>query len=96
MFFRVGKIKCEEGKADEVINYFKNNEDFFNDTDGIHSLSYFESANDEVIGVAVWESKESLDSNAERAQSVMEGLMKYVISPPEISKGLLEHQFNNN
>jgi len=53
MFYRVGKIKCEEGKADEVINYFKSNEKFFNDTDGIHSLSYFKSANDEVIGVAV-------------------------------------------
>ena len=53
MFYRVGKIKCEEGKADEVINYFKNNEDFFNNTDGINSLSYFKSANDEVIGVAV-------------------------------------------
>ena len=95
MFYRVGKIKCEEGNADEVINYFKSNEDFFNNTDGIHSLSYFKSANDEVIGVAVWESKERLDSNAERVQSMMAGLMKYVISPPEISEGTLEYQFNN-
>ena len=65
MFYRIGKIKCEEGKADEV------------------------------IGVAVWENKESLDSNAERVQSMMAGLMKYVISPPEISEGILEYQFNN-
>ena len=95
MFYRVGKIKCEDGKADEVINYFKSNEKFFNDTDGIQSLSYFKSANDEVIGVAVWESKESLDSNAERVQSMMAGLMKFVISPPEISEGILEYQFNS-
>ena len=95
MFYRVGKIKCEEGKADEVINYFKNNEDFFNNTDGINSLSYFKSANDEVIGVAVQESKENLDSNAERVQSMKAGLMKYIISPPEISECILEYQFNN-
>ena len=95
MFYRIGKIKCEQGKADEVINYFKSNEDFFSNTEGIHSLSYFKSANDEVMGVAIWKSKESLDSNAERVQSLMAGLMKYTTSPPEISEGVLEYQFNN-
>ena len=29
MFYRVGKIKCEAGRADEVLNYFRSNEDFF-------------------------------------------------------------------
>ena len=52
MFYRVGKIKCESGKADQVLNYFRNNEDFFSNTEGIHSLSYFKSSNDEVIGIA--------------------------------------------
>ena len=65
MFYRVGKIKCEEGKADEV------------------------------IGVAVWESKESLDFSAEHVQSMMAILMKYAISPPEIFEGILDCQFNS-
>ena len=28
MFYRFGIIKCEAGKADEILNYFRNNEDF--------------------------------------------------------------------
>ena len=94
MFYRVGKIKCESGKADQVLNYFRNNEDFFSNTEGIHSLSYFKSSNDEVIGIAAQESKESLDANAERVQSMMAGLMKYVTSKPKIPEGILEYQFN--
>ena len=41
-------------------------------------------SNDEVIGIAAQESKESLDANAERVQSMMAGLMKYVTSKPKI------------
>ena len=44
-------------------------------------------------GIAVWESKETLEANAERVQSVMGGLMDFVTSPPEIVEGDLEYQF---
>ena len=94
MFYWLGKIKCEERKADGVLNYFRNNEDYFNNTEGIHSLSYFKSGSDEVIGITTWESRESLDANAKWDQSMMEGLMEYVTSPPEISEGILEYQFS--
>ena len=77
-----------------VLNYFRNNEDYFNNTEGIHSLSYFKSGSDEVNGIATWESTESLDANAERDQSMMPGLMEYVTSLPEISEGILEYQFS--
>ena len=60
MFYRIGKISCKPGKADDVINYFMSKEDFFAKTKGIISLSYFKSGQDEVSGVAVWESKEIL------------------------------------
>ena len=29
MFYRIGKIKCNPGKTDDVINYFRSKEDFF-------------------------------------------------------------------
>ena len=67
---------------------------FFNNTEGIHSWSYFKSGSDEVIGITTWESRESLDANAKWDQSMMEGLMEYVTSPPEISEGILEYQFS--
>ncbi len=35
-----------------------------------------------MIGVANWESKESLDANAERIKSMMADLTKYVTSKP--------------
>ena len=94
MFYRFGIIKCEAEKADEILNYFRNNEDFFNNTEGIHSLSCFKSGRDEVIGIAAWESRESLDANAERDQSMMAGLMEYVTFPPEIFGSMLEYQFS--
>tara|TARA_B100000287_G_scaffold382468_1_gene387571 strand:+ start:125 stop:361 length:237 start_codon:yes stop_codon:yes gene_type:complete len=76
------------------LNYIRNNENYFNNTKGIHSLSYFKSGSDEVIGIAAWESTESLDANAKRDQSMMAGLMEYVTSPPEISEDILEYQFS--
>ena len=93
MFYRIGKIKCRPGKSDDVINYFKSKEDFFADTSGIISLSYFKSEQDEVSGIAVWKSKENLEKNAERVQSVMSGLMEFVSAPPEIVEGELDYQF---
>ena len=89
-------MKYQIGKEDEVLNYFRNNEDFFNNTEGIHSLSYFKSGSDEVIGIAAWGSRESLGSIAGRVQSMMAGLMEYVTFPPEISEGILEYQFKKN
>ena len=47
-----------------------------------------------MIGIAAWESTESLDANAKRDQSMMAGLMEYVTSPPEISEDILEYQFS--
>ena len=93
MFYRVGKVSCKEGKSDDVLNYFRSNDEFFGSIKGIHSLSYFKSGHDEVTGVAVWESKEILDANAEKVQSIIAGLMEYVTGPPEISEGTLEYQF---
>ena len=93
MFYRIGKIKCKPGKSDDVIDYFKSKEDFFADTSGIISLSYFKSGKDEVSGIAVWESKEILEKNTERVQSIMGGLMEFVSAPPEIVEGDLEYQF---
>ena len=93
MFYRIGKIKCKPGKSDDVINYFKSKENFFSETKGIISLSYFKSGKDEVSGIAIWKSKETLEANAERVQSVMGGLMDYVTAPPEIVEGDLEYQF---
>ena len=93
MFYRIGKISCKPGKADDVINYFMSKEDFFTKTKGIISLSYFKSGQDEVSGVAVWESKEILKKNAEIVQSVMGGLMEFVSAPPDIVEGDLVYQF---
>ncbi len=93
MFYRIGKISCKPGKSDDVINYFKSKEDFFAKTKGIISLSYFKSGQDEVSGIAVWESKEILEKNAEIVQSVMGGLMEFVSVPPDIVEGDLEYQF---
>ena len=93
MFYRIGKIKCNPGKTDDVINYFKSKEDFFSETNGIVSLSYFKSGENEVSGIAVWKSKEILEKNAERVQSVMGGLMEFVSASPEIVEGNLEYQF---
>ena len=93
MFYRVGKINCKPEKADDVIDYFKDNEVFFKETDGIQSLSYFKTSANEVTGIAVWESKEKLDANVERVQSIMKGLFKYIEEPPIISEGKLEYQF---
>ena len=56
-------------------------------------ISYFKSGQDEISGIAIWESKETLEANAERVQSVMGGLMDYVTAPPEIVEGDLEYQF---
>ena len=94
MFYRVGKITCQPGKADNVINYFKDNENLFSDTSGIISLSYFKSESDVVTGIAVWESKEIFKDNVERVQSMMAGLKDLITSPPDISEGNLEYQFN--
>ncbi len=88
------KIKCKARKADGLLNYFRNNEGFFNNTEGIQSLSYLKWGSDEVIGIATWESKESLNANAKRDQSMMAGLMQYVTSTTEISEDILEYQFS--
>ncbi len=93
MFYRIGKIKCKPGKSDDVINYFKSKEKFFSETKGIISLSYFKSDKDEVSGIAIWKSKEILEANTERVQSIMVGLMDFVTAPPEIVEGDLEYQF---
>ena len=47
-----------------------------------------------MIGIAAWESRESLDANAERDQSMMAEIMEYVTFPPEISGSTLEYQFS--
>tara|TARA_B100000900_G_scaffold105635_1_gene87700 strand:+ start:370 stop:666 length:297 start_codon:yes stop_codon:yes gene_type:complete len=93
MFYRIGKIKCNPGKTDDVINYFRSKEGFFAETQGIVSLSYFKSGENEVSGIAVWESKEILEKNTDRVQSVMGGLMEFVSGPPEIVEGDLEYQY---
>ena len=93
MFYRIGKIKCKPGRSDDVIDYFKSKENFFSQTKGIISLSYFKSGQDEVSGGAVWKSKETLEANAERVQSIMGGLIDFVTAPPEIVEGDLEYQF---
>ena len=80
-------------KSADVDLYFRSKEDFFSETKGIISLSYFKSGQDEVSGIAVWESKETLEANAERVQSIMGGLMDFVTTPPEIVEGNLEYQF---
>ena len=78
----------------EIREFLTSKEDFFSETDGIVSLSYFKSGENEVSGIAVWESKEILEQNAERVQSVMGGLMEFISAPPEIVEGDLEYQFN--
>ncbi len=93
MFYKVGKVSCKEGKSDDVLNYFRSNDEFFGSIKGIHSLSYYKSGYDEVTGVAIWESKESLDANTEKVQSMMVGLMEYVTEAPKIYEGTLEYQF---
>lgn len=93
MFYRIGKIRCNPGKTNDVINYFRGKEDFFAETDGIVSLSYFKSGENEVSGIAIWESQAILEANAERVQSVMSGLNEFVSGPPEIVEGELEYQF---
>ena len=85
--------QADPAVSDDVISYFKSKEDFFSETKGIISLSYFKSGQDEVSGIAVWESKETLEANAERVQSIMGGLMDFVTAPPEIIEGDLEYQF---
>ena len=96
MFYRVGKVSCKEGKSDDVLNYFRSNDEFFGSIKGIHSLSYFKSGHDEVTGVAVWESKEILDSNAEKVQSIMAGLMEYVTGHQKFLRAHLNINSNKN
>ena len=86
-------INFPDGNDPDSFMDNKSKEDFFSETKGIISLSYFKSGQDEVSGIAVWESKETLEANAERVQSIMGGLIDYVTAPPEIVEGDLEYQF---
>lgn len=75
MFYRVGKFKHELGKTDEIMDFFKSNEDTF------------KASEEEVVGVAMWESKEHFEQSADRIQSVLSGLAELISGPPEVYEG---------
>ena len=57
MFYRVAKFKHELGKTDEIMEFFKSNEDTFKSSEGLKGVFYFKSSDKEVVGVAMWEIK---------------------------------------
>ena len=54
MFYRVGKFKHELGKTDEIMDFFKSNEDTFKASEGLKGVFYFKASEEEVVGVAMW------------------------------------------
>lgn len=49
MFYIVENFKYEYGKTDEIMDFFRGNEDTF------------KASEEEVVGVAMWESKEHFE-----------------------------------
>ena len=87
MFYRVGKFKHESGKTDEIMDFFKSNEDTFKASEGLKGVFYFKASEEEVVGVAMWESKEHFEQSADRIQSVLSGLAELISGPPEVYEG---------
>ena len=48
MFYRVGKFKHELGKTDEIMDFFKSNEDTFKSSEGLKGVFYFKASEEEV------------------------------------------------
>ena len=84
MFYRVGKFKHELGKTDEIMDFFKGNEDTF------------KASEEEVVGAAMWESKEHFEQSADRIQSVLSGLAELISGPPEIYEGNSGYNFDKD
>ena len=94
MFYRVAKFKHDLGKTDEIMDFFKSKEDAFKESDGLKSVFYFKANDEEVVGVAIWDSKKHFDSSADRIQGVMGGVMKLINGPPELNEGNVGYQFS--
>ena len=96
MFYRVGKFKHELGKTDEIMDFFKSNEDTFKSSEGLKGVFYFKASEEEVVGVAMWESKEYFDQSADRIQGVLSGIAKLISGPPEIYEGNSGYKFDRD
>ena len=87
MFCRIMTIK-HNSDTDKIINNLKDQEDWYDNIEGLHSVTYVKLSDKEFMGCVIYDSKEHLEAANETVQEFMKiNLMPYIDSPPVSMEG---------
>ena len=87
MFSRIMTIK-HNGDTDKIINNLKDQEDWYDNIEGLHSVTYVKLSDKEFMGCVIYDSKEHLEAANETVLEFMKiNIMPYIDSPPVSTEG---------
>ena len=87
MFCRIMTIKHNDN-TDKIIDNLKDQEDWYDNIEGLHSVTYVKLSDKEFMGCVIYDSKEHLEAANEAVQEFMKiNIMPYIDSPPVSMEG---------
>ena len=85
MFSRIMTIK-HDGDTDKIINNLKDQKDWYDNIEGLHSVTYVKLSDKEFVGCVIYDSKEHLEAAYETVQEFMK-INIMPVSPPVFMEG---------
>ena len=87
MFCRIMTIKHNDN-TDKIIDNLKDQKDWYDNIEGLHSVTYVKLSDKEFMGCVIYDSKEHLEAANETVLEFMKiNLMPYIDSPPVSMEG---------
>ncbi|MAV16421.1 MAG: hypothetical protein CMG08_06415 [Candidatus Marinimicrobia bacterium] len=87
MFCRINTIK-HNGETDKIINNLRDQKDWYDKIEGLHSVTYVKLSNKEFMGCIIYDSKEHLEAANNTVKEFMKtNIMPFIESPPIIVEG---------
>ena len=85
MFSRIMTIK-HDGDTDKIIDNLKDQKDWYDNIEGLHSVTYVKLSDKEFVGCVIYDSKEHLEAAYETVQEFMK-INIMPVSPPVFMEG---------
>tara|TARA_B100001113_G_scaffold204129_1_gene167415 strand:+ start:3069 stop:3359 length:291 start_codon:yes stop_codon:yes gene_type:complete len=87
MYYRLTHATIQSGTYDEAMATMKTIRDKFNEINGLLSSRLVRISENEIMGIAVYESQELLEASQTKFNEIMSSMGPYLAGPPTISYG---------
>ena len=87
MYYRLTHATIKSGTYDEAMATMKSIRDKFSEINGLLSSRLVRISENEIMGIAVYESQELLEASQTKFNEIMSSMGPYLDGPPSISHG---------